>query len=32
MVLDGMGHNLPRELWPPIVDGIVRVADRADAD
>lgn len=31
MVLEGMGHNLPRELWPQIVDGIVRVADRADA-
>jgi pimeloyl-ACP methyl ester carboxylesterase len=31
MVLEGMGHNLPRELWPTIVDGIVRVADRADA-
>ena len=30
MVLDGMGHNLPRELWPQIVDGIARVADRAD--
>lgn len=30
MVLEGMGHNLPRELWPAIVDGIVRVADRAD--
>ena len=31
MVLEGMGHNLPRELWPTIVDGIARVADRADA-
>jgi pimeloyl-ACP methyl ester carboxylesterase len=30
-VVEGMGHNLPRELWPRIVDGIVRVADRADA-
>ena len=30
LVLEGMGHNLPRELWPQIVDAIVRVADRAD--
>ncbi len=30
LVLDGMGHNLPRELWPTIVDAIVRVAGRAD--
>ena len=30
-VFDGMGHNLPRELWPEIVDAIVALADRADA-
>lgn len=28
VVLDGMGHNLPRELWPTIVEAIVRTADR----
>lgn len=32
LVLPGMGHNLPRELWPTFVDAIVAVADRADAD
>jgi pimeloyl-ACP methyl ester carboxylesterase len=31
LVLDGMGHNLPRELWPQIVDAITKVADRAEA-
>jgi pimeloyl-ACP methyl ester carboxylesterase len=31
LLLDGMGHNLPRELWPQIVDGIARVADAGDA-
>jgi pimeloyl-ACP methyl ester carboxylesterase len=30
LVLPGMGHNLPRELWPTIVDAFVRTADRAD--
>jgi pimeloyl-ACP methyl ester carboxylesterase len=30
IVFDGMGHNLPRELWPAIVDAITRTADRAD--
>ena len=30
MVLPGMGHNLPRELWPTFVDAIVAVADRAE--
>jgi pimeloyl-ACP methyl ester carboxylesterase len=30
LVLEGMGHNLPRELWPQIVDAIAGVADRAD--
>jgi pimeloyl-ACP methyl ester carboxylesterase len=29
LVLDGMGHNLPRELWPQIVDAITKVAERA---
>ena len=31
LVIPGMGHNLPRELWPQIVDAVVRVADRGDA-
>jgi pimeloyl-ACP methyl ester carboxylesterase len=30
LVLPGMGHNLPRELWPQMVDAIARNADRAD--
>ena len=29
LVLLGMGHNMPRELWPQIIDAIVRVSDRA---
>jgi pimeloyl-ACP methyl ester carboxylesterase len=29
LVLPGMGHSLPRPLWPTIVDAIVRTADRA---
>ncbi|MGY1700254.1 alpha/beta fold hydrolase [Geodermatophilus sp. SYSU D00766] len=29
LVLEGMGHSLPRELWPTIVDAVVRTADRA---
>jgi pimeloyl-ACP methyl ester carboxylesterase len=28
LVLPGMGHHLPRELWPTIIDAIVRTADR----
>lgn len=31
MVLPGMGHNLPRELWPTILGAIQALADRADA-
>lgn len=30
LVLEGMGHNLPRELWPRIVDAIAGLADRVD--
>jgi len=26
----GMGHDLPRELWPAIIDEIRALADRAD--
>jgi len=29
VLLPGMGHDLPRELWPAITDAIVRTADRA---
>src|SRR3954451_12878505 len=29
LVLPGMGHDLPVELWPTIIDAIVRTADRA---
>jgi pimeloyl-ACP methyl ester carboxylesterase len=29
LLIDGMGHDLPRELWPTFADGIRRTADRA---
>jgi len=29
LVLEGMGHNFPRELWPQITEAIAKVADRA---
>jgi len=29
LVLEGMGHNMPRELWPQITEAIAKVADRA---
>jgi pimeloyl-ACP methyl ester carboxylesterase len=29
LVLDEMGHDLPRPLWPKIVDGIAQTAARA---
>lgn len=28
-LIDGMGHDLPRELWPEITDAIARNAQRA---
>jgi pimeloyl-ACP methyl ester carboxylesterase len=28
-IVPGMGHDLPRAIWPRVVGGIVRVADRA---
>ena len=31
VVVPGMGHNLPRELWPQLVDAIAALAERADA-
>lgn len=30
LVLPGMGHDLPRQLWPQLVDAIARTADRAE--
>ena len=30
MLLAGMGHDLPRELWPLITDAIARNAERAE--
>ena len=30
LVIPGMGHNLPRELWPQLVDAITALADRAE--
>jgi pimeloyl-ACP methyl ester carboxylesterase len=32
MVVPGMGHNFPRELWPQLVDAITALADRAESD
>ena len=31
LVIPGMGHNLPRELWPQIVDAIARLAGQERA-
>ena len=28
--IPGMGHNLPREVWPQVVDGIATLAERAE--
>jgi pimeloyl-ACP methyl ester carboxylesterase len=28
-MIDGMGHDLPRELWPTIIDQIVATTERA---
>ena len=30
LVVEGMGHDLPRELWDTLVEAIRRTADRAD--
>jgi pimeloyl-ACP methyl ester carboxylesterase len=32
VVIPGMGHNLPAPLWPQIVDEIVTLAHKADAN
>ena len=29
MMIDGMGHDLPRDLWPTFVEEIATNADRA---
>jgi pimeloyl-ACP methyl ester carboxylesterase len=29
LVIPGMGHNMPRQVWPQIADAIVRTAERA---
>jgi pimeloyl-ACP methyl ester carboxylesterase len=29
LLVDGMGHDLPVELWDTVTDGIRRTADRA---
>jgi pimeloyl-ACP methyl ester carboxylesterase len=31
-VIEGMGHDLPRALWPTIVDEIAATAERASGD
>ena len=31
MMVEGMGHDLPRPAWDRIIDGICRTADRAGA-
>jgi pimeloyl-ACP methyl ester carboxylesterase len=29
MVIDGMGHDLPRQVWPQVVAGIAELTSRA---
>jgi pimeloyl-ACP methyl ester carboxylesterase len=31
IAIPGMGHDLPRELWPVVVDSVVQMADRPAA-
>jgi pimeloyl-ACP methyl ester carboxylesterase len=31
-LIDGMGHDLPRDVWPHVIDGIVETARRAGED
>jgi pimeloyl-ACP methyl ester carboxylesterase len=31
VLIEGMGHDLPRDLWPQITDAIRKTADRASA-
>jgi pimeloyl-ACP methyl ester carboxylesterase len=30
LVIDGMGHDLPRQVWPQMVDAISRLTERAE--
>jgi pimeloyl-ACP methyl ester carboxylesterase len=30
LLVDGMGHDLPRELWPQLTERIVGLIRRAD--
>jgi pimeloyl-ACP methyl ester carboxylesterase len=32
LIIPGMGHDLPRQVWPAIVDAVSAVADRGEAD
>ena len=32
LVVDGMGHDLPREVWPEIIDRIGGLVDRAERE
>jgi len=32
LIIPGMGHDLPRQVWPAIVDAVSAVADRAEAE
>jgi pimeloyl-ACP methyl ester carboxylesterase len=31
LIIPGMGHDLPRQVWPAIVDAVSAVADRSEA-
>ena len=31
LTVPGMGHNLPRGIWPTLIAAISRLADRAEA-
>ncbi len=31
LVIDGMGHDLPREVWDRVADAVLALAERADA-
>jgi len=32
LIIEGMGHDLPRALWPQIIDRISRLVERANVD
>ncbi len=31
LIIPGMGHDLPRQIWPALVDAVSALADRAEA-